>query len=162
MALTCLHGLYRFARESLRWKNASETFQHAIDVMLSPRECQFVLIYPDGTLVFSHLPRDQIEHVRSVLILFQEAWVPLKLKKCSFATNIIDYLDHAIWSRPLVIAIHTADTIIKLKPPTNTTKPCSFLELWSVLLRFVPNFAHRAVPPKKKFKKDQLTQSDVL
>lgn len=50
-----------------------------------------------------------MKHVRQGFTLLQIAGVALKLEKCSFFTNMIDYLKHVIRRRQLKIAPHTAD-----------------------------------------------------
>lgn len=51
---------------------------------------------------------------------------------------------------------HTSDAISDLKLPSTIIQLESFLELFNVFCRFVPNFAHGVVPLNNKLRRDQL------
>lgn len=122
------HGLFRLIQILFGLKNAPGTFQCAMDVSLSRVKWQFTLFYLDDIVVFSRLPNERIDQVRQVLTLLRNAGVTLKLRKCEFFTNSIDFLGHVIRPGQLEVSSHTVDVIRDLKPPTNFTELRSFLE----------------------------------
>lgn len=67
---------------------------------------------------------------------------------------MIENLGHFIQPRPLEIATPTTDAIKGLKQPTIITELRYFLGLYNFFRRFVPYFAHIAVPLIQKLKKD--------
>ena len=138
-------------------RNAPGTFQRAIDVILAQVRWQYSLVYLDDIVVFSKTGEEHIDHVRSVLSLLADAGVTLKLKKCFFFTDKIDYLGHVIRPGKLQIAEHTTDAIRQLQAPTNLTELRSFLGLCNVFRRFVPNFARIAAPLNRKLRKGEPT-----
>lgn len=131
-AFTSPHGLYRFIRMPFGLRNAPGTFQRTMDVILSTVKWQFALVYLDDIVVFSRTPVEHIDHVRHVLTLLHDDGVILKLKKCRFFTDTIDYLSHVIRPRRSEIASHTTDAIRGLQTPTSPTELRSFLGLCNV------------------------------
>lgn len=120
-AFTSYHGLHRFVQMLSGLKNIPGTFQWAMEVIMSLVKWQSALVYLDDIVVFSRSLRNQINHVKQVLSILKDAGVTLKLMKCNFFTETIDYLGHVIRLRRLEIATHTTAAIKKLKLPTNIT-----------------------------------------
>lgn len=54
-------------------KNATGTFQRVMDVILSPVKWQFDLVYVNDIVVYLHLLREHINHLRHTLSLLQDA-----------------------------------------------------------------------------------------
>lgn len=135
-------------------KNDPETFQRAMGAIRFLVKWQLIFVYPNNVVLFSRSPSNHINLIKQVLSLFQDARVTLKLKKCSFFTEITDYLGHVAHLRGLEIATHTTAAIKEQKPPTNVTEFCSVLGLCDVFRHFVPNFARIAPPLTNKLKKD--------
>lgn len=81
---------------AVRTENAPATLQRAIHVIIESLKFQFVLVYLDDCVLFSNTISDHIGHLEAVLKLLRQADVILKLKKCLFLHNGIDYLGHVI------------------------------------------------------------------
>lgn len=105
--------------------------------------------------LISKTAKGHIKHVREILILFQDTGVTLRLKKCTFYTEKINYLGHVVKPGKLEIASHIADAIHDLKTPQTLTDLRSFLGICNVFRRFVPNFPIIAAPLSKKLMKNQ-------
>lgn len=109
----------------------------------------------DDTVVSSRSPPDHIEQFRRVLQVFYEACVTVKLKKCKYFAETIDYLSHVIRPGRLVFAEHKPDVEAKLEHPTTQSELRSFLILGNSSRRFASNFARLAALLNKKLGKDQ-------
>lgn len=79
-----------------------------------------------------------------------DASATIKLKKCCFNVETVDYSRHFICPWRSEIASHTTDAICKLHPSTSAAEFRFFLGLCSVFLQFLPNFARIAIPLKKR------------
>lgn len=123
--------------------------------MLFAFKWQIAIVYLEDIVVFSRPAAEQIYHVKYVLELLWDAVVDLKLKKCNFFTETIDFLGHVICPRCSEIASHMTDAVKRLKAPWNVTKLKSFLGLCIVLRRLVPNLATLSSPLNEKVRKDQ-------
>lgn len=74
-----------------RLKNAIGAFQRAMDVVQQSVTWQFALIYLDDIVVISKSLSEHIEFFRHDLTLLLDRNVTLKLKRCKFFFNTIDY-----------------------------------------------------------------------
>lgn len=105
-----------------------------MNVILSLVKWQYELAYIDNSVVISPSQSDPIAIARlcQVLKLMMNAGVLLKLKKCVFFTNIIDFFGNVVRPRWLEIAFHKSDEIKGLKALRDITELRSLLGLCSV------------------------------
>lgn len=138
---TSHHGLFRFARMPFRLRNAPETCQSGMDILMSLVKWLFALVSLENIVIFSSRPEQHIAHIRIKLNLWKQVGVTLNLKKCSFFTDNIVYLGHIIWPGRLEIALHLTEVINWLKSPTIVTALKPFLDLCSVQRPLFPDIA---------------------
>lgn len=115
------HGLYRFFRMPFGMKNAPGMFQRVIEVILATVKCKYALIYWGDVIIFLKTSGEFLTHVASVLRLLSKAGVKLKLKKCHFFTETIDYFGHVITQGKLDLASHAPDANHGIIEPTKVT-----------------------------------------
>lgn len=97
------------------------------------------------------------------MTLLKNSGVNLKLKKCFFFRNKMEYIGHMISPVSLEAAPQETTAIEKLKPPSNVIDLRFFLGLFNVFKRFLPNyFARISAPLNLKLRKGQLTTFDIL
>ena len=155
-------GLYRFLRMPFGLRNAPATFQRAMDVILASVRWQVALVYLDDVIIFSKSYRAHLEHVATVLSLLKSAGVTLKLAKCHFFSQEVDYLGHVIFPGKLAVSTKTCEAVERFRPLRTTTDVRSFLGLCNVFRRFMPNFARMSAPLNKKLEKGQPAKFDEL
>jgi len=154
-SFTSHFGLFRYTRMPFGLKNAPATFQRVMDVILSSVRWQFALVYLDDIFVFSTTVEDHFDHVRTVLGLLKDAGVTLRLDKCHFFSEAVDYLGHVVRPGRLAVSSKTCDAVRCFKPLRSTTDVRSFLGLCNVFRRFVPNFARVSAPLNDKLRKGE-------
>ena len=76
--------------------NASATFQRALDLILTKYKWKTCLIYLDDIIIYSKSINEHINHVDEVLEYLSQAGVTLKIRKCNFFTDKVEYLGHII------------------------------------------------------------------
>ena len=65
----------------------------------------------------------------------------LNLKKCELGKASINYMGHILSSEGLFPEPEKVNSILNMKPPSNTSEARSFLGLVTYCGKFIPNFA---------------------
>jgi RNase H-like domain found in reverse transcriptase len=96
-----------------------------------------------------------LNHLHDVLTLLGKAGLSLKLDKCHFLQETVDYLGHVIRPGKLEIATKNTDALRTAQPPRTQTELRSFLGLCNVYRRFVPGFSKIAGPLNQMLRKGE-------
>lgn len=139
-------GFFEFLRMPFGLCNAPATFQRTMDILLSGVRFQFALIYLDDIIVYSSSFRDHLGHLDHVLKTLREANVTLRLQKCRFASQEVEYLGHLIRPGELALKENNVKSLEGIQYPRTKTQLRSFLGTANFYRRFVRNFAKRAKP----------------
>jgi RNase H-like domain found in reverse transcriptase/Reverse transcriptase (RNA-dependent DNA polymerase) len=143
---TSHYGIYRFLRLPFGLRNSPATFQRAIYIILSGVKWKTCLDYLDDVIVFSSSLQAHLEHANEELTLLGNSGLSLKLKKCHFFSDTVDYLGHVIRPGRLGVTENNT-TALRTAPLTRAqTKLRSFLGIFNVYRRFVPHFSTLAAP----------------
>ena len=77
-------GTFRYKQMPFGLRNATATFQRALDIIFSGVRWKNCLLYIENVVIFSKTEEEHFAQVSHVLTLLEEAGVRLKLKKCFF------------------------------------------------------------------------------
>jgi Reverse transcriptase (RNA-dependent DNA polymerase) len=114
---TSHYGTYRFLRLPFGLRNAPATVQREIDIILPGVKWKTCLVYLDDVIVFSGSRSAHLAHVAEVLTLLGNAGLSLKLKKCHFFSETVDYLGHVIRPGRLEVAEKNTTALKKARQP---------------------------------------------
>ena len=153
-AFICSEGLYEFNVMPFGLKNAPGTFQRMMDKILKEYIGDFVEIYVDDIMIYSRNLEEHIQHIEKVLQKLREYNLVIKLKKCKFCQNKIEFLGHEIGEKGLKPNAKKIEAIDRIKEPETITEVRSFLGLCSYYRRFVKDFSKIAKPLTELTKKD--------
>lgn len=103
-------GLYRFIQMPFGLRNASATFQWAVDIILSRLKWETALVYPYDVIIYSRTVYNHLVHVHEVLRLLRYARVSLKFSKCAFFNTSVTYLEHLI--RPGRLEVERRNVVV--------------------------------------------------
>ena len=79
-----------------RLTNASVTFQKLINDTLMEYLDIFCVAYLDDILIFSKTYEEHVEHVKKVLTALRSRYLAVKLEKCEFHKQEVQFLGHII------------------------------------------------------------------
>lgn len=112
-------------------RNAPSAFQITMDVALSEVTWQLALVYLDDIAVLFPSAAENINLVKHMLARLRDVEVTLKLNKCYFSNETIEYLEYVIKETQWEIASHTTDSITGLR------RLQGMLPNWHLSLAFV-------------------------
>lgn len=102
-------GTYQYIRTPFALTNAPIFFQRALEDIPTKYKWETCLFYLDDINVFSKSFENHIDHIDKILQSLEEATVTLKIKKCKFFTDTVEYLGHIIKPGKLEVdRAHTA------------------------------------------------------
>lgn len=88
-------GLFEFEVMAFGLHNAPATFQRTMNHVL--QDCQdFSATYLDDVVIFSRSWEEHLVHLWEVISQLQQVGLTVKLKKCQFGREQVDYLRHVI------------------------------------------------------------------
>ena len=136
-AFTCCYGLYEFNVMPFGLKNAPPTFQRLMIELFRKQLDEFVVVYIDDILVYSKTFEDHMKHLKIVFEILQKANLMIKLKKCKFCEQNIEFLGHIVGKDGLKPEPGKIDKVKELKAPTNVKGVRSILGLCSYYRKFI-------------------------
>ncbi|GBG61607.1 hypothetical protein CBR_g22405 [Chara braunii] len=89
-------GHYEFTVMPFGLTNAAATFQRAMNNIFRDILEQYVLVYLDDILVYSHTFEEHLRHLRDVLDRLRRHDFYAKLSKCCFAQHKVEFLGHYV------------------------------------------------------------------
>lgn len=153
-AFTTRQGLYRFVRMPFGLMNAPSTFQRMMNCVLRGLTWLTCLVYLDDIIIYT---RGSIErHVVELAVVLERlriAGLSLKPKKCSFATNTIEYLGHQLAPEGIKPLDRLVDAVRQFPAPKDEKEVKRFVHLAGYYRRFVAGFGSMMAPLTKLLRK---------
>ena len=145
-AFTTPFGLYEFNRCPQGISNAVPTFQRTMELLLRGLLGVCVLVYLDDIIVYSQTFDQHVKELKSVLARVREAGMTLKLRKCRFGWDSVEYLGHMITDQGIRVCEDKVLAVRAFPVPTGVTKVRSFLGIANFYRRFIRGFSLVARP----------------
>lgn len=149
-------GLYQFKRVPMGLKSSSPLFQRTMATVLRGLNWRSCLIYIDDLCVFSNSFDQHLVHLGEILDRFREAGLTLKLAKCKFAQEKVNYLGHVISKEGILPDDDKVRAVREFPIPRDLKGVRAFLGLTSYYRRFIPTYAKLASPLYALLQKDVL------
>ena len=139
-------GFYECVRMPFGLTNAPATFQHLMESCLGDYHLKYCIIYLDDIIIFSKTPEEHINRLRKVLEKLDEAGLRLKLSKCEFFKDRLEYLGHIVSKDGIETNPKKIMAIVKWPRSKNITQVRSFLGFCNYYRKFIKNYAQIAKP----------------
>jgi len=154
-AFTCHLGLYEFNVMPFGLTNAPPTFQRMMNKILKDWLYEFAVVYIDDIMIYSKTYEEHLEHIEKVLSKLREVNLMLKLKKCKWCEQNIEFLGHIVGKGGLKPDPGKIEKIKNLKIPRNVKDVRAVLGLCSYYRKFIKGFSKVAKPMNELLKKDR-------
>ena len=102
---------------SFGFTNAPTTFMCLMNNVLSKYLDMFVLVFPDGILIYSKNEEEHVEHLRLNLKLLRKHKLYERLRKCDFYKDRIHYLGHNISDKGISVDPENIEAIMSWPAP---------------------------------------------
>jgi hypothetical protein len=123
-------------------KNSPATFQWLMDDLLKEFS-DFCQPYIDDVIIFSKTFEEHCKHLELVMTKLREAGIVVKLPKCEFAMDKMDFLGHTVSAERIQMQHRKIKAISKMQPPRNAAEMKRFLAMAGYYRKFIKDFARK-------------------
>ncbi|MCF8701922.1 retroviral-like aspartic protease family protein, partial [Corynebacterium sp. MC-10] len=154
---TCVtrYGSFEWLVMPFGLTNAPATFCTLMNKIFHPYLDNFVVVYLDDIVIYSHTLEEHVEHLRKVFQVLRENQLFVKREKCEFAQHEVHFLGHVISQGQLHMDKAKVRAIMEWEAPTKVTELRSFLGLANYYRRFISGYSAKAAPLTELLKKNK-------
>jgi hypothetical protein len=106
-----LDGLMEWIAMPFGMCNAHATFQRMMNDILRDFLHKFVTVYLDDVCIYSRTLEEHQEHLRLVLQRFKEEGLKLRLKKCFFGQQAMEYLGYSVLAGKISVSTKKVEAV---------------------------------------------------
>ncbi len=132
-------GLYEYTVMPFGLRNAGQTFQRFMDSIL--RGLNYAYVYLDDILIASKSKEEHEQHVHTVLQRLDQAGLILKVSKCVYAQESIQFLGHNVSSSGITPTGERSQAILDYPQPQDVQGLRRFLGMMNFYRRSIANAA---------------------
>lgn len=121
------NGHYEYLVMPFGLCNAPSTFQAVMNEILRPYFRKFVLIFFDDILIYSPTWDLHLEHVRIVFDILRQQIFFIKLSKCAFKKQEVEYLGYIVTIMGVKVDQKKIEAVLTWPVPTNISELRGFL-----------------------------------
>lgn len=147
-------GQFEFNRMPFGLVNAPSVFQRTINKILKEAKIKYAIVYMDDILIPSKDFEEGLLRLEEVLQLLKEGGLTLKLSKCHFFLDTVDFLGFEVSAGGIRPGSRKSEAVSKFPRPTNQHEVRQFLGLSGFFRRFIQGYAIITAPLTDLLKKD--------
>jgi hypothetical protein len=157
VAFSLNNQVFCFKRLVFGLSTAVSSFTRAMELILGPKIMKTTIIYIDDVLSIATSFDQHMKNLEKLLTRMMEAGFTLRLEKCQFLQEKIQFVGHEISPQGIRPKEATLNQIMNYPVPRNIKTTRGFLGITSWLRRFIPHLAemsndlHQLTSEKSKF-----------
>ena len=150
-------GLFEWVVITFGLKNASATYQRAMNYIFHELIGKIVEIYIDDVVVKSKGHQEHLADLRRALECTRRHGLKMNLNKCAFGVSASQFLGFMVHERGIEISQKTISAIDKVEAPTTKVELQSLIGKINFIRRFISNLSGKIQPFSSllKLKADQ-------
>ncbi|XP_017441071.1 uncharacterized mitochondrial protein AtMg00860-like [Vigna angularis] len=121
--------------------NAPAIFMDYMNHIFRPFLDKFVVVFIDDILIFSTSREEHEEHLRIVLGVLREKKFYVKLSKCEFLMEEVQFLGHVISAGNISVDPAKVQAMLHWERPRSVTEVRNFVRLAGYFRRFIEGFS---------------------
>jgi hypothetical protein len=137
--------------------NAPATFQCTMNFILVAFLRKLLIVFMDDILVYSKSLQEHALHLKEVFTVLRYYQFYVKLSKCAFAQQELEYLGHIISNEGVATDPKKTQAMLDWPAPANVTELRGLLGLTGYYRKFVHHYGSMAKPLISLLKKKQFT-----
>lgn len=146
MAFRTHHGHYGFKVMPFGLCNTSSSFQATMNKIFRPYLRYFIIVFFDDILIYSSYFEDHLLHLEFTFQVLSANQFILKMTKCFFAQNQVEYLGHLVSHRGVEPLASKVEAIHQWPTPRKIRAVHNFLGLAGFYCRFIRGYPSIAAP----------------
>ena len=137
-------GLYRYETMCFGVASSPAQFQRCMDALT--QELPGVAAYLDDLIIAGSTEKEHWDNLKRVLAKLQEHGFRVRLDKCQFFQNSVEYLGHVIDKQGKRPSASSIAALKQLPVPQDVQQLKAFIGKITYYGRFIPNMADKAAP----------------
>ncbi len=147
------YGHFEFTVLPFGLSNAPAAFMTMMHSVLRPYLDKFVIVFLDDILVYSRNAEEHLSHLRTVFHTLREHNLHLKISKCLFGLEEVEFLGHVVSSAGVHVDPKKTAAIQSWPVPKDVHEVRMFLGLTGYYRKFVDKYAEICAPLTELLKK---------
>ena len=139
-------GKYGFNVTPFGLCNAGASYQRMVDIYLSGLPSNCVFAYIDDILICSKSMEEHLSSLKEVFLKLRESGITLKLSKCVFGCENIDFLGYNLSKDGIKPQKRLTEAIKEFKIAENKKELKRFLGMANFYRKFIPQFSRITKP----------------
>ncbi|XP_042299927.1 uncharacterized protein LOC121917880, partial [Sceloporus undulatus] len=145
-AFHCPLGAFEYLVLPFGLSGGPSCFMKLVHEVLHDLLFEGVLVYLDDILIYSQDLNSHVQLVRKVLKRLLDHKLYVKLSKCHFHTDALDFLGYRVSTQGLHMDPHKVQDVLNWPEPKTRKQVQRFLGFANFYRQFIPDFAQVALP----------------